>query len=69
MRGLKLAVTPPWVVNLTALPAMFKYALFVKPLAKIFLIAAKSVDKNSVPDTSVKVSNTVSYTHLRAHET
>ena len=36
---------------------MFKYAPFVKPLAKIFLIAAKSVDKNSVPDTSTKVSN------------
>ena len=36
---------------------MFRYASFVKPLAKIFLIAAKSVDKNCVPDTSVKVSN------------
>ena len=50
-------MTPLWVVNLTALPAMFKYALLVKPLAKIFLIAAKSVDKNCVPDTSTKVSN------------
>ena len=57
MRGLKLAVTPSWVVNLTELPAIFKYELFVKPLAKIFLIAPKSVERNCVPDTSTKVSN------------